>query len=313
MRLERRMLNVALIAAMLVLVSTLAEPATAAHRFGDVPDSNTFHDDISWLAEEGITLGCNPPANDQFCPDDPVTRGQMAAFLNRALGLAAGNATFSDTDGHTFEDDIAALASADITRGCNPPTNNQFCPDDFVTRAQMAAFLTRALDLDSSVAFFADTVGNTFAADISALAGAGVTRGCNPPDNYNFCPNDLVTRSQMAAFLRRALTGDLSGGEGRTISETAVSYFIASEDLCIAYANRVGNPPPDPARYDSVAAVSVLGPYRVVIRDGTGDRLTVDFSPDPPVIYLEEGPTAVLPFDLSFGCPPDLVLGSLSH
>jgi len=33
----------------------------------------------------GITAGCDPPVNDRFCPDDVVTRGQMAAFLHRAL------------------------------------------------------------------------------------------------------------------------------------------------------------------------------------------------------------------------------------
>jgi hypothetical protein len=42
-----------------------------------------FHDDISWLAAHDVTKGCNPPANDRFCPNDPVTRGQMAAFLHR--------------------------------------------------------------------------------------------------------------------------------------------------------------------------------------------------------------------------------------
>ncbi|HEX2153387.1 MAG TPA: S-layer homology domain-containing protein [Acidimicrobiia bacterium] len=57
--------------------------AAAAHQFSDVPDSHTFHEDIAWLAENDITRGCNPPANDEFCPEDNVTRGQMAAFLHR--------------------------------------------------------------------------------------------------------------------------------------------------------------------------------------------------------------------------------------
>ncbi|HDL41867.1 MAG TPA: hypothetical protein ENG98_02495 [Actinobacteria bacterium] len=57
--------------------------AVASNRFSDVPDSNVFHDDIGWLADAGVTLGCNPPANDQFCPDDNVTRQQMAAFMRR--------------------------------------------------------------------------------------------------------------------------------------------------------------------------------------------------------------------------------------
>lgn len=53
--------------------------------FADIVTS-PFAIDILWLAAEGITQGCNPPLNDRFCPDKSVTRGQMAAFLARALG-----------------------------------------------------------------------------------------------------------------------------------------------------------------------------------------------------------------------------------
>ena len=52
---------------------------------------------------------------------------------------------FVDDDGSIFEEDIERLAAAGITRGCNPPINDRFCPNDPVTRAQMAAFLHRAL------------------------------------------------------------------------------------------------------------------------------------------------------------------------
>lgn len=55
--------------------------------FVDVPSDHVFAVDVSTLADAGITKGCNPPKNDRFCPDAPVTRGQMAAFLVRA-GLA---------------------------------------------------------------------------------------------------------------------------------------------------------------------------------------------------------------------------------
>jgi hypothetical protein len=104
-----------------------------------------FAGDIGRLAAAGITKGCNPPTNDRFCPGDNVTRGQMAAFLTRALSLPAAKEQFRDvasTD--TFAAPIGALAAAGITKGCNPPTNDRFCPDDFVTRGQMAAFLVRA-------------------------------------------------------------------------------------------------------------------------------------------------------------------------
>ncbi|MCH8985271.1 MAG: S-layer homology domain-containing protein, partial [Acidobacteria bacterium] len=156
-----------------------------------------------------ITKGCNPPANDQFCPGDQVTRGQMAAFLVRALGLTddGGGEQFDDDDGSIFELDIAKLAAAGITKGCNPPTNNQFCPNDKVTRAQMAAFLVRALGLtdDGGGNVFTDDDGSIFETDIAKLAAAGITKGCNPPTNDQFCPDNIVTREQMAAFLRRAL------------------------------------------------------------------------------------------------------------
>jgi S-layer homology domain len=113
------------------------------------PDSygSIFVEQIAWMATQGITLGCNPPTNDQYCPDDNVTRGQMAAFLVRALGLTDSGAgdLFTDDDGSIFESNIDKLATAGITLGCNPPTNDQFCPDDNVTRGQMAAFMQRAL------------------------------------------------------------------------------------------------------------------------------------------------------------------------
>ena len=171
-------------------------------------DDNSVHEsNIDWLANQKITLGCNPPENTRFCPDASVTRGQMAAFLTRALDLPAGSRTFSDSKGTTFESEIAALAKAGITVGCNPPTNDRFCPTQPVTRAQMATFLTRALDLPSgSSGRFTDvSKGSTHEGSIGSLAKAGITEGCNPPTNDRFCPEAAVTRAQMATFLNRAL------------------------------------------------------------------------------------------------------------
>jgi endoglucanase len=187
------------------LIPAGSQPPTGS--FVDDDDS-VFQDDIEWLAATGITRGCNPPANDRFCPDQPVTRGQMAAFLRRALDqrlVTGAVASFVDDDDSVFQADIEWLAATGVTRGCNPPANDRFCPDDAVTRGQMAAFLTRALDLPATTsAGFVDAAG-TFAGDIDRLAGSGITRGCNPPTNDRFCPDQPVTRGQMAAFLRRAL------------------------------------------------------------------------------------------------------------
>lgn len=110
-------------------------------------DGTTFELDIDKLAAAGVTKGCNPPVNDHFCPNDAVTREQMAAFLVRALDLTddGGGNNFVDDDNSVFQDDIAKLAAAGITTGCNPPVNDRFCPTQRVTREQMAAFLNRAL------------------------------------------------------------------------------------------------------------------------------------------------------------------------
>ncbi len=193
-----------------VLAATLlpvgAAVAAGISPFDDVSPSDPFLDPITWLDEQGITKGCNPPANDRFCPDRGVTRGQMAAFLARALGVRGRDGTsFSDIGESEFKADIERLATKGIVRGCNPPRNTRFCPDDPVTRGQMAAFLTRAFDLAEARSHgFTDIDESVFEADIAALAKSGITKGCNPPKNDRFCPHDVVTREQMAAFLYRA-------------------------------------------------------------------------------------------------------------
>ncbi len=124
----------------------LGLPAAPNDFFTDDTQS-VFQDDINRIAEAGITKGCNPPANDMFCPEGLVTRGQMAAFLVRALDLTDPGAgdLFTDDDGLIFEGDIDRLGTARITNGCNPPVNDMFCPSDVLTRDQMATFLYRAL------------------------------------------------------------------------------------------------------------------------------------------------------------------------
>jgi hypothetical protein len=87
----------------------------ASHSFNDVPSSNTFHADIAWLSDANVTRGCNPPTNTEFCPDDPVTREQMAAFMRRLaqyLGAEDGTPSQADNantfDGMTLGEVIAA-------------------------------------------------------------------------------------------------------------------------------------------------------------------------------------------------------------
>ena len=142
-------IRVGLVAAFMLstIVGMISLPSQAqtVTGFSDVPSSHPFSTAIRWLSSEGITRGCNPPSNTRFCPDARVTRGQMAVFLSRAFGYSdRGTVDFVDDDGHLFEPYIEMLATAGVTRGCNPPANDRFCPNDYVTRGQMAAFLHRA-------------------------------------------------------------------------------------------------------------------------------------------------------------------------
>lgn len=205
-----RRILIAVCALAMLLVS--AAPAAASAR----PVGGTFDDDdgnvhegfIEAIAELGITRGCNPPLNTDYCPDDLLTRGQAAAFLVRARTLpATPDDFFVDDEDSIFQDDINRLAAARITFGCNPPDNDQYCPDDVLTRGQMAALLVRAFGYTDPGPGdrFVDDDDSIFEADIDRLAAAGVTLGCNPPDNDRFCPTDPVRRDQMASFLGRAL------------------------------------------------------------------------------------------------------------
>ena len=173
--------------------------------FYDVPDDHPFAADIGWLVDAGITRGCNT-YGDEFCPASVVTRAQMAAFLARALSLEApgGPDRFVDDDDSIFEGDIEAVAEAGITVGCNAPINDEFCPADPISRGQMAALLSRALNLGATpIDFFTDDQDSVFEADINRLAAAGITFG---KGDGTYAPTESVTRGQMAAFLKRAFS-----------------------------------------------------------------------------------------------------------
>ncbi|HEY6629723.1 MAG TPA: PQQ-dependent sugar dehydrogenase [Acidimicrobiia bacterium] len=174
-----------------------------------IDDDGSVHEGgIEAVAFEGITVGCNPPFNDRFCPDRLLTRAEMATMIARALSLPASSTNhFVDDNGHILEGAINRLADAGITQGCNPPTNNRFCPDRNLTRAEAAAFISRAFGLPvSGHDFFIDDNGHVLEGSINRIAEAGITVGCNPPTNNRFCPNRVLTRGEMATLLTRAMS-----------------------------------------------------------------------------------------------------------
>jgi len=171
-------------------------PTVTVSGFTDI-GSSKFKSDIIWLAENDITNGCTAT---KFCPTGSVTRDQMASFLTRAMGLpSAWKDYFRDDESNKHEVSINRVARAGVTRGCD---SRLYCPSGKVTRAQMASFLDRALDLPgTSRDYYRDDNTSIHEGAINRLAAAGITVGCAAG---RYCPGGPVTREQMAAFLRRA-------------------------------------------------------------------------------------------------------------
>ena len=120
-----------------------ADPrATRRSRFSDVEADAWWSPHVERLADLGITEGCKTEPLS-YCPDQPVTRAQMASFLVRAFKLRrAGSAGFEDTAGNVHARNIDAIYAAEITIGC-ASIPLMYCPGRYTTRAQMARFLLR--------------------------------------------------------------------------------------------------------------------------------------------------------------------------
>lgn len=164
-------------------------------------DYSVHESDIDKLYAAGITRGCSLEA--EFCPERNITRGEMAAFIARALNLTAtsGTPAYVDVAGHYFEEDIDKIQTAGIGFGC---TQSEFCPDRPLLRDEMAELLARSFGYASpdGTDFFTDDDGNPFEGSINDLAYAGVTIGC---DVGLYCPDRLLTRAEMASFFVRAM------------------------------------------------------------------------------------------------------------
>lgn len=203
--------------------------------FTDVPVSHWAYEWIETLLHSGLTSGC---AAGQYCPDSGITRWEMAVFLASAMvgsgtvptsGTIPGYGSFNCTPGGSsvFTDVpptdpgckfIHYILGYGITAGCAP---GQYCPQQAVTRWQMAVFLGVAmasrgiLPVSGTVpgygSFNCVSGGATVFSDVPPTDGGcpyvhfiatqGVTAGCAPG---LYCPSQPVTRAEMAVFLSGA-------------------------------------------------------------------------------------------------------------
>jgi hypothetical protein len=135
-----------------LLPSDFSYPATPY--FTDVPTTHWAFKFIQKMKELGITGGCTQTT---YCPDNPVTRAQMAVFITKALNEPPADTCtgtmFNDVNNTVMTDGfcryIEKFSTLGITSGCqadNPATPGNeamYCPYNNVTRAEMAVFLTK--------------------------------------------------------------------------------------------------------------------------------------------------------------------------
>ncbi len=177
--------------------------------FWDLNAAGSVHGwNLSLLAADGI-LDNTECGLDLICPSLALERWVVAIWLVRVVDgddpEPLGYNRFEDVHpGLQWAAHVERLAELGIAAGCSRDPA-RFCPQNPVTRAQLAALLARAFDLqtDTPSAFVDVDTQNPHAAGIDAIAAAGITTGCGAgPDR--FCPDDLVTRGQAATFINRA-------------------------------------------------------------------------------------------------------------
>ncbi|KJR40354.1 S-layer homology region domain protein [Candidatus Magnetoovum chiemensis] len=210
-----------------LLIVQLSE---AGKPFDDIDsEDDTFQNAINAMKAYSITEGCDAQGN--YCPEGYVNRAQMAVFVLKAAGQAPSDsdtctgAMFNDVTTETLGDyfckAIEKFASLNITAGCG---DGNFCPDGYVTRAQMAVFMLKGLGQGPNSSdkckgtelndITTDKVGEYFCKAIEKFRDKNITTGCSVDDPLTteneaaYCPDDNVKRSQMALFLTKGFLSD---------------------------------------------------------------------------------------------------------
>lgn len=197
------------IAAMIIgIFCFMAFTAQAAARYKDLSGSDTFYDEILYLADKEIISGF---PDGTFRSKAPVTRAQAAIMIGRALDVdgTAKDTKFPDvTADVTGSGYIAAMVEKEIITGFPDGT---YRPHEPVTRGQMAIFIDRAFALEPCKCAnpFSDVSWNqaAFASIVNAYFN-GIVNGY-PDGTYRSAAE--VTRGQFSAFLARALEVSFRG------------------------------------------------------------------------------------------------------
>ncbi len=210
--------------------ATISVSPSMSAEFNDVPPSASYFDAANLMFEAGVTTGCvqgSTPQTRSFCPNDNVTREQTAAFIVRAVTGSTTPAIYNPTPYFTdvpttnpFFPHIQKLVDLGITSGCAP---GLFCPTDTIPRWQIAILMVRARLALYGASF--TTATTPYFEDVPAdVEGNGVpfpfiqrayeehmTNGC-ATSPLIYCPDDMVTRGEMASFIMWGLFNETMPG-----------------------------------------------------------------------------------------------------
>ncbi len=177
----------------------------------------------------------------------------LTLFVVPVAAIAAGGA-FIDDDTSIFEADIEWMAANGITSGCNPPTNDRYCPGDNVTRGQMAAFMKRLATkkvVDAATAVDSDTLdGQDSTAFLGKTEKAADADKLDGKDSTAFMQHGtIVTTAGGAAWLpylsapstiTRVISAVAVSGDGSMVlgvnapaSFDGVEYGLESIEVCV--------------------------------------------------------------------------------
>lgn len=178
------------------------ELADGTPAFTDIPADYAYYNEIRFLKDLGYIKG---DIDGKFNPGQTLSREHAAVILSRVFNLdtsVAGAQKFSDVPTtHRYFKEINAIAAANLVGGKGDGT---FDPAGQLTRAQMAAILVKAYELQGESANkFKDVPANHWAyKQVHILANHKITTG---NEKGNFEPNKPVNRAQFSAFLYRAI------------------------------------------------------------------------------------------------------------
>ncbi len=174
-------------------------PPSNSSGFSDVPDGAFFTRAVEWAVDQDIATGTSPTT---FSPHNPVTRGQIAAFLWRGADRPpASGPQFSDVPaGAFYADAVRWMRATELTAGCAP---DRYCPNAQASRAELVTLLWRSVgspDMGTNHGFSDVPRGSFYERAVTWAVRTGTTTGSGPS---TFSPNASVTRAQTVTFMWR--------------------------------------------------------------------------------------------------------------